>query len=61
MKIKGWIIQTYTNEYANLGWIKKDNPVEFGNSPVRDKEARLAYIAKLVSLGETFTVTAIED
>lgn len=58
-KIVGWRIQVYTNEYPNLGHIKSAPAVEFGNSPKRDKAARVAYIQELVTAGADFAVTPI--
>ena len=59
MKITGWTIQVYTNEFHRLGYVKESSPVEFGNSPIQDKRARLEYIEELVREGKDFTVTPI--
>jgi hypothetical protein len=59
MRIIGWTIQTYTNEFYRLGYVKAASAVEFGNSPIRDKQARLRHIAELVRDEAVFSVTPI--
>jgi len=59
MKIVGWRVTCYTDEFRRLGWVKKGNPTEFGNSKVRDKRAREEYVAELLARGEVFTLEAI--
>lgn len=59
MKIRGWRVITYTNEFPRLGWVMKTYPVEFGNSSIRDKKARLDYIKELCNNEEVFSVKPI--
>lgn len=58
-RIVGWTIQEYTDEFPTIGTVRTREATEFGNSPVRDKEARLAHIALLVKAGVDFSVTPI--
>jgi|AntDeeMinimDraft_6_1070357.scaffolds.fasta_scaffold05227_1 hypothetical protein len=60
MKIIGWKISIYTNEYPVLGWIVDYN-MEFGASPVRDKKARYDFIKDLITENRTFSVEPISS
>lgn len=57
--IIGWRIQTYTSEFKSLGRVKDEMPVEFGNSPIRDRKAMLDYIRDLRVRGKDFEVTPV--
>lgn len=60
---KYWIIRVITEPVWNRGsWEYNgiplpSNRIEFGNSPIKDKKARLDFIKQLVEAGVDFTVT----
>lgn len=59
-KIAGYRVQSYTDEFPSTGRVKLNIGVEFGNSPVRDRQALLRHLEECVDAGIIFTVEPIE-
>lgn len=55
-KIVGWEIKIYCVLH---GRTYLDYRVEYGNSPIRDKKSRNAFISELISRDAIFEVSAI--
>ncbi len=56
-KVIGWEIEVFTR-IPGMGEVL-DYRLEYGNSPVRDRNARLNKIQELLRAGKTFTSTPI--